>query len=140
MIAAVPRAETPGTVTATLSFVSPPPGLAPLTEFSLTEIPGADGLFTLQSADDQRTRLFVIDASVYLPDYSPVISDEHAAALDLTGPNDALLLVVTNPGEDGTTVNLMAPIVVNAVSGRSAQIILDGQDWPLRAELGARSA
>lgn len=132
--------STDGTVTAALSFVSPPPGLDPLTEFSLTEIPGAVGLFTLQSADDQRTRLFVLDASVYLPDYSPVISDDHAASLDLTGPDDALLLVVTNPGEDGTTVNLMAPIVVNATTGRSAQIILDGQDWPLRAELGARSA
>ena len=63
-----------------LSFVSPPPGLAPLTEFVLTEIPGADGLFTLESADNQRTRLFVLDASVYLPDYSPVISDDHAAS------------------------------------------------------------
>ena len=133
-------ASTAGTVTAALSFVSPPPGLAPLTEFSLTEIPGAVGLFTLQSADHQRTRLFVLDASVYLPDYSPVISDDHAASLDLTGPGDALLLVVTNPGENGTTVNLMAPIVVNAATGRSAQIILEGQDWPLRAELGARSA
>lgn len=129
-----------GPVTVALSFVSPPPGLAPLTEFALTEIPGADGLFTLESADNRRTRLFVLDASVYLPDYSPVISDDHAAALDLTGPEDALLLVVTNPGEDGTTVNLMAPIVVNAGTGRCAQIILDGQDWPLRAELGARSA
>ena len=133
-------ASTAGTVTAALSFVSPPPGLAPLTEFSLPEIPGAVGLFTLQSADHQRTRLFVLDASVYLPDYSPVISDDHAASLDLTGPCDALLLVVTNPGENGTTVNLMAPIVVNAATGRSAQIILEGQDWPLRAELGARSA
>ncbi|HSP76113.1 MAG TPA: flagellar assembly protein FliW [Cryobacterium sp.] len=136
-MSAVPTAAT---ATAALSFVTPPPGLDPLTEFSLTEIPGATGLFTLQSADDQRTRLFVLDASVYLPDYSPVISDDHAASLDLTGPNDALLLVVTNPGEDGTTVNLMAPIVVNASSGRCAQIILDGQDWPLRAELGVPSA
>jgi flagellar assembly factor FliW len=127
-------------VAVALSFVSPPPGLAPLTEFALTEIPGADGLFTLESANDRRTRLFVLDASVYLPDYSPVISDDHAAALDLTGPEDALLLVVTNPGEEGTTVNLMAPIVVNSGTGRCAQIILDGQDWPLRAALGARSA
>lgn len=127
-------------MTATLTFVSPPPGLAPLTEFSLLEIPGASGLFTLQAATDQRTRLFVLDARVYLPDYSPVITDDQAAALGLTDPDDALVLVVTNPGESGTTVNLMAPIVVNSVTGRSAQVILDGQDWPLRAELGARSA
>ena len=50
-----------------------------------------------------------------------------------------MVLVVTNPGETGTTVNLMAPIVVNADTGRCAQIILDGQDWPLRAELTPRA-
>jgi flagellar assembly factor FliW len=127
-------------MSAALSFVSPPPGLAPLTEFTLTEIAGADGLYTLQSATDERTRLFVLDAAVYLPDYSPVISDDQASSLDLDGPDDALVLVVTNPGDGGTTVNLMAPIVVNAATGRCAQIILDGQDWPLRAELGVRSA
>ncbi|TFC52246.1 flagellar assembly protein FliW [Cryobacterium sp. TmT2-59] len=127
-------------MSARLTFVSPPPGLAPLTEFALTEIPGAAGLFTLQAAADAHTRLFVLDASVYLPDYSPVISDDNASALELAGPDDALILVVTNPGEGGTTVNLMAPIVVNARTGCCAQIILEGQNWPLRAELGDRSA
>lgn len=29
----------------------------------------------------------------------------------------------------------MAPIVVNAATGMCAQVILEGQDWPLRAEL-----
>ncbi len=129
-----------GPMNATLTFVTPPPGLEPLTEFTLIEIPGAAGLFTLQAATDQRTRLFVLDASVYLPDYSPVISDDQASSLELADPTDALVLVVTNPGEGGTTVNLMAPIVVNSTTGSCAQIILEGQDWPLRAELGARSA
>ncbi|PXA67375.1 flagellar assembly protein FliW [Cryobacterium arcticum] len=126
-------------MSATLTFVSPPPGLAPMTDFNLNEIAGAAGLFALQSADDVHTRLFVLDASVYLPQYSPVISDEHAIALELDGPEQAMVLVVTNPGETGTTVNLMAPIVVNASTGRCAQIILDGQDWPLRAELTPRT-
>jgi len=127
-------------VSATLTFVSPPPGLAPVTEFDLTEIAGADGLYTLQSAEDRHTRLFVLDAAIYLPDYSPVITDEHALSLDLADPDQALVLVVTNPREGGTTVNLMAPIVVNSTTGRCAQIILEGQDWSLRAELGAASA
>jgi len=33
------------------------------------------------------------------------------------------------------TVNLLAPVVVNARTGVGAQFILDGQDLPLRAEL-----
>lgn len=50
-------------------------------------------------------------------------------------PEDALVLVVVNPGDPGTTMNLLAPIVVNSATGTSAQVILDGQGWPLRAEL-----
>lgn len=126
-------------MTATLSFLSPPPGLAPLTEFHLGEIGGAAGLFSLTSADDEHTRLFVLDASVYLPGYAPVISDQHAADLALDSADQAMVLVVTNPGETGTTVNLMAPIVVNVATGRCAQIILDGQDYSLRTELTPRA-
>lgn len=124
-------------MSAALSFLSPPPGLAPLTQFHLTEIGGAAGLFSLTSAEDARTRLFVLDASVYLPAYTPVISDEHAADLALDSPDQAMVLVVSNPGETGTTVNLMAPIVVNVSTGRCAQIILDGQDYSMRTALSA---
>ena len=127
-------------MSAALTFVTPPPGLAPLTDFTLNTIEGAEGLYSLQAVQDAATRLFVLDASVCLPDYTPIISDEQCAALDVKVPDDALVLVVANPGEGGTTVNLMAPIIVNAATGVCAQVILDGQDWPLRAELGARSA
>jgi flagellar assembly factor FliW len=123
----------------TLSFLSPPPGLAPLTEFHLNEIGGAAGLFSLTSVEDQRTRLFVLDSSVYLPAYTPVISDEQAASLALDSTEQAMVLVVSNPGETGTTVNLMAPIVVNVTTGQCAQIILDGQDYSLRTELAPQA-
>ena len=121
----------------TLSFVSPPPGLAPLTDFVLNEIKGAAGLYSLQASAQPTTRLFVLDAAIFLPDYTPAISSDQSIALSLTTPDDALVLVVVNPGESTTTVNLMAPIVVNARTGACAQLILDDQDWPLHAHLGA---
>lgn len=127
-------------MTAALTFTTPPHGLAPHVEFLLSEIDGADGLYALQSSSDSAIRLFVLDAAVYLPDYAPVISDDDCAALDVHAAEDTLVLVVANPGADGTTMNLLAPIVVNAATGVSAQIILDGQDFALRAELSARRA
>ena len=127
-------------MSATLTFVTPPHGLAPHTAFELRDIEGADGLYALQSSADAGIRLFVLDAAVYLPDYSPVISEEDCLSLDVTEPEQALVLVVANPGEGGTTMNLLAPIIVNAATGVSAQIILDGQDFPLRAQLTARAA
>lgn len=122
-------------MTASLTFVTPPPGLAPMTNFTLTTIDGADGLYSLQAVPNPSTRLYVLDAAVYLPEYSPYISTEQSGSLSLTEPTDALVLVVVNPGEGNTTVNLMAPIIVNALTGACAQLILEGQDWPLRAEL-----
>lgn len=118
-----------------LSFVAPPPGLAPLREFALDEIEGIGGLYSLRALDDDGIRLFVLDAAVYVPDYAPALSDEQCASLGVTTPEDAIVLVVANPGDTGTSMNLMAPIVVNARTRVSAQVILEDQDWPLRAEL-----
>ena len=127
-------------MTAVLDFVSPPAGLAPLTQFTLNEVSGADGLYSLRAVDNNPIRLFVLDAAIYLPDYSPEISDEHCGAIDLHSAEDAMVLVVANPGETGTRMNLRAPIVVNVHTGVCAQVILEDQDWPLQAELAARSA
>jgi flagellar assembly factor FliW len=109
-------------------------------DFTLDDIEGAEGLYALRAKADTNRRLFVLDAAVHLPDYTPVLSDEQCKALDVSTPENVLLLVIVNPSETGTTVNLMAPIVVNATTGVCAQLILDDQDWPLRAELSARSA
>jgi flagellar assembly factor FliW len=118
-----------------LTFVAPPPGLAPLVDFSLDKIDGADGLYAMHAASDAELRLFLLDAQVHLPGYAPMLTDEQCAAVDVTTPQDAIVLVVANPAEEGTTVNLLAPIVVNASTGASAQFILEGQDYSLRQEL-----
>jgi flagellar assembly factor FliW len=123
-----------------LRFIESPPGLSPLTEFDLLPVDGASGLYSLVATRNQNLRLYAVDAGVYLPEYRPVISDDHATALGLITPDDALVLVVATPSGTGTTVNLMAPIVVNSSTGASAQVILDGQDWPLRHTLGTAQA
>lgn len=120
-----------------LTFIESPPGFDSLVDFTLDDVAAAPGLFVLRPDAERGIRMFVIDASLYLPDYAPVLSDTQAAALELTRAEDALLLVVANPGADGTTVNLMAPIVVNSTTGRCVQVILDDAVWPLRAPLHA---
>ena len=127
-------------MSAILSFVTAPAGLSPLTQFVLTEVTGADGLYSLRAVENSAIRLFVLDAAIYLPDYSPELSDEQCRALDLHTATDAMVLVVANPGETGTRMNLLAPIVVNVHTGACAQVILDDEDWPLQAELSLRSA
>jgi flagellar assembly factor FliW len=94
-----------------LTFVEPPLGLAPLTDFTLEQLEGPDGLFALQSVDDPARRMFLLDP--------------------------AALFVIANHREGTTTVNLLAPIVVNKTTNMCAQFILEGQDWPIQAPLSA---
>jgi len=121
-------------LSAHLTFAEAPFGLEPLTAFTLADVEGGGGLFTLTADLDPGIRLFLLVAGAFLADYTPMLSDEQCAAIDVTRPDEVLLLVVANPGEGSVTVNLLAPIVVNANTGAAAQVILDG-DWPLRAEL-----
>jgi flagellar assembly factor FliW len=81
--------------------------------------------------------MFLLDPAVYVPNYHPELSDAQAAALNLSTPDEAALFVIANHREGTTTVNLLAPIVVNQTTNKCAQFILDGQDWPIQAPLDA---
>ncbi|MFK0004228.1 flagellar assembly protein FliW [Paenarthrobacter sp. NPDC090522] len=118
-----------------LVFAAPLPGLEAAEGFTLRGVPGADGLFALEATNPQ-VRMFVADASVYVPDYAPAIPGFALEAVGLA-PTEGTTLVVVNPSADKTTVNLMAPIVLNPSTGTCIQVILDGGTYPLRAELGS---
>lgn len=122
-------------MTARLSFVTPPPGLAPHTAFSLDPVEGADGLFAMRAVEAEQLRLYLVDPGTVVDGYAPVLSDAQTAELSLDSPEDALLLVVARPAEEGVTVNLMAPVVINRGTGVATQVILEDQDYPLRVAL-----
>ncbi|MDQ0029418.1 flagellar assembly protein FliW [Arthrobacter bambusae] len=119
-----------------LSFTAPMPGLEAAEGFALRGIDGAPGLYAMESASP-RIRMFLADASVYVPDYAPAIPDSTLEDLGLQGTQPATTLVVVNPTLEKTTVNLAAPIVLNPDTGRCTQLLLDSKEYPLRAELSA---
>ncbi len=122
-------------MSAVLEFVAPPPGLAPHTAFVLDRIAEAEGLFALTAVSDDAVRLFLVDPRDVAPDYAPVLTDTQAEQLALDSADDALLLVVAQLTEAGVGINLLAPVVVNQRTGGAAQLILEGQDFPLRSVL-----
>ena len=129
-------------VTTAITFIAPLPGFEPDLEFGITAVPDSVGLYTLASTASghegtNARRVFVLDAAIYLPEYTPSLSAEQSESLSLSSGEDARVYVVANPAESGTTVNLLAPIVVNTVTNAAAQFILDDRDWPLQAPLGA---
>ena len=120
-----------------LTFVAPPFGLEPLRDFTLDAVEGSIGLYSLRPDGFPDTRLFLLDAAVHLTDYQPLLSDEQCASVELTAVEDVDVYVVVNPSDAESTVNLMAPIVVNRHTGVAAQLILDDPTWPLKAPLAS---
>jgi flagellar assembly factor FliW len=123
-----------------LSFVTPPPGLSPLVNFVLEAVEGAIGLFTVRSAEHPDVRLFVVDPAIFIPEYSPSVSIAQLESIGVRDVESAELLVVTTIEDGAPIANLLAPVVVNTATGQAAQLILESDEWPLRADLTARLA
>lgn len=124
------------TLVPVLDFVGPVAGFAAHRAFVLTEIDPASIMCAMRAVDDPDVRFLVIPPGPFFPDYAPEISDDWASTLELTSAEDALVLVIVNPGTGvvDATVNLLAPIVINTVTLRAAQVVLDA-DLPLRSPL-----
>jgi flagellar assembly factor FliW len=122
-----------------LEFVLSPPGLEPLRRFALVALDDDGLIYALRSLDQPDTRLLVVPAPAFFPDYAPVLGTEDQQQLGIDRAEDALVFLVVQPGESAsdTTANLLAPIVVNSRTRAAAQVVLTGSDLPLRAPLAA---
>ena len=127
-------ADTTRAVPGELEFAEAPPGMLGLTGFTLTPLDEVGSLFAMRSTREPAVRLFVVAPQPYFPDYAPDLDDHSRGALDL-GTDAPVLLVVVHPGQAGDppTANLLAPVAVNPRTGAALQVVLDGDQWPLRA-------
>jgi flagellar assembly factor FliW len=121
-----------------IEMVEPMPGFPERTRFALVRLDEDGVLCSLKSVDDPDLRFLVVPPAIFFPDYAPEIDDLTAAALGIERAEDALVLVVVNPGEQAATAtaNLLAPVVVNTVSRQATQVVLS-DDLPIRAPLVA---
>lgn len=110
--------------------LEPLAGLPQLTQYDLAPIDGATGLFTLRSSEDPGIRLFLLDAGHYLPDYRPALPEAADAGR---------LYVVATPAPGGTTVNLLAPIVIDEARATGRQIVVDGDLAAVRTPLAGKT-
>ena len=119
-----------------IEMVAPMPGFPDHQHFALVQLDEAGVLCSLQSVDDPQLRFLVVPPAVFFPDYAPVIDDATVATQGIASAEDAMVLLVVNPGDGavGATANLLAPVVVNRTTRRGGQVVLD-EDLPIRAPL-----
>ena len=88
----------------------------------------------LQSIDEPDFAMPVIDPLKLVEDYNPIVEDELLSGLGKLLPEEMLVLVTMTIPKDITkmTVNLKAPIIINAASLKAGQIIVDDEKYVVR--------
>ncbi|MFN8195736.1 MAG: flagellar assembly protein FliW [Nocardioidaceae bacterium] len=119
-----------------IELVQPMPGFDGERRFALVKLDD-DGMLCALTCLDSDLRFLVVPPSPFFPDYAPEIDDDMAEQLELSAADDALVLVVLTAGESlaSSTANLIAPVVINRVTRKAAQVVLAHQDLPLAAPL-----
>lgn len=116
------------------------PGFEGLERFALRPWGDADSPFSvLDSLDDEQLSFVVVPPALFFPDYEPVVSDEAAAGIGITDPDDAMLLVIVTVRQpvQESTANLLGPLVINVHDLRGMQAVLDPDRYPAAAPLAA---
>jgi flagellar assembly factor FliW len=122
-----------------IELVQPMPGFPDRTRFTLVQLDDDGVLCALRSLDDPELRFLVVSPVPFFPDYAPVVDDATVDELGVSSADDVLVLLVLNAGDSltTTTANLLAPVLVNTVTRRAIQVILDDPDLAIATPLVA---
>ena len=112
-------------------------GFPELTEFALihdAEKEGSCATKWLQSMQEPTFAMPVMDPLTVKADYNPEVEDELLKPIGTLDPEEILVLVTLTVPSDVTkmTVNLQAPIIVNAAEKKACQLIVDTEKYPVR--------
>lgn len=88
----------------------------------------------LVSIQEPAFALPVMDPLVVVPDYNPVVEEEVLKPIGDLAEQDLLVLVtITVPkNPKNISVNLKAPIIINAKERKACQIIIDGDEYAIK--------
>ena len=88
----------------------------------------------LQSLQETNFALPVMDPLLVVQDYNPEVEDDYLIPLgEMTAEDTLVLVTVTVPKElTKMSINLQAPIVINAETKKATQIIVNTEKYPVK--------
>jgi len=111
------------------------PGFEKLRKFSILHDERTDPIKWMVSLEDPNVALPVIDPWMVRVDYMVEISEADKKFLKLEDPADALvvcIVVIPHDRPEDSTINLLAPIVINYRKRIGKQVILEKGDYSIR--------
>ena len=111
-------------------------GFPDLTDFALLHDSekGTDSIHWLQSLQEPGFAMPVMDPLRVCPDYNPEVDDEILQNLGELNPDEMLVLVTLTVPKDVKlmSVNLKGPFVINAAEKTAIQVIVEGDEYPVK--------
>lgn len=89
----------------------------------------------IQCIDAERVCLVAASPWDYFKKYEINISDAEIEELNIKVESDAAIYNVLSISKDKTTMNLLAPVVINFKEKLGKQIIMDGTKYSIRQEI-----
>ncbi len=122
-----------------IELVQPLPGFPTLRQFALVQLDDDGLLCAFRSVEQPDTRFLVVPPAAFFPEYTPEVDEDAVRDLGIENVDDVLVLVVIKAGASlaESTANLAAPLLVNAVTRRAQQVVLDDPAHALAAPLVA---
>ncbi len=117
-----------------IEFPSGIPGFENLHRFVILEIEKSKPLYWLQSTDNKHIALPTLIPFDLLENHSIQIRDSDLEDLHVEEQTDLIVMNVVVIPKDirKMTVNLAAPIIINAKEGVGKQILIDAEELPMR--------
>ena len=119
-----------------VEFAEGIPGFEGLRNFALfhDEDQEDDVFLWLQSLEDGDVAFVLLNTPVFIPGYDPQISEEEIYSLGNFTKEDIIIrnIAVVRDSLEDTTVNLRAPIVINASTRRGKQMVSLNETYHIR--------
>jgi flagellar assembly factor FliW len=120
-----------------IEFIEPVHGFPQDRHFALVRLEEGSALSALRSLERDDLRFLVVPMVLFYPELTPEVSDEVVASLGVDSADDVLVLLIVHAGDslEETTVNLRGPLLINTVTRRAVQVVLDDPDLSVTAPL-----
>ncbi|MBR1640526.1 MAG: flagellar assembly protein FliW [Treponema sp.] len=91
----------------------------------------------LQSCEDPNLAFLIVDPFLISSDYESDIDDETLAKIDITKPEDIIIMTIVTVPHDGSaiTANFQGPLVINKKNHKCIQAILSDNRWSTKVNI-----
>ena len=113
------------------------PGFEDIKEYELKKLESNPLLYELKSITEENIGFIVISPFEIDKKYEIDIPEKIVKELSINSPNDVMILNILTLGQtiNKTTVNMKAPLIINANNGLGMQIILQSDKYEVKSPL-----